>query len=74
VSIHDHPGEIEVRAIPGHWQGDLIQGCHNTFIATLVERNSRLVKLVKVDGKETNSVVGALIAKPIGLPNSYCFH
>lgn len=68
VSIHDRPAEIEDRAIPGHWEGDLIQGCHNTFIATLVERNSRFVKLVKVDGKDTNSVVGALIREAHRLP------
>ena len=60
VSIRDRPTEVEDRAIPGHWEGDLIAGSKNTHIATLVERQSRFTMLVKVPGKDTTSVVTAL--------------
>ena len=60
VSIRERPVEAEDRAVPGHWEGDLIAGRGNTHIATLVERHSRFVLLVKVDGKDTESVVRAL--------------
>lgn len=68
VSIHDRPAEIEDRAIPGHWEGDLIAGTGNTHIATLVERSSRFTLLVRVAGKDTVSVVSALSAKVQRLP------
>jgi IS30 family transposase len=61
VSIHARPTEIEGRTIAGHWEGDLISGSKNTHIATIVERQSRFVMLVHVKGKDTASVVGALI-------------
>ena len=61
VSIRDRPAEIEDRAIPGHWEGDLMSGARNSHIATLVERSSRFLMLVKVGGKDSDSVVGALI-------------
>lgn len=61
VSIRDRPQEVEDRAIPGHWEGDLLSGARNSHIATLVERSSRFLMLVKVDGKDSDSVVGALI-------------
>lgn len=68
VSIRERPAEIEDRAIPGHWEGDLISGAKNTHIATLVERKSRYTMLVKVDGKDTSSVVTALIKQVRELP------
>ena len=60
ISIRDRPAAIEDRAIPGHWEGDLITGSHNSHIATLVERTSRFTMLVKIRGKDTVSVVSAL--------------
>ena len=68
VSIRERPAEAEDRAVPGHWEGDLIAGSNNTHIATLVERHSRFVLLVKVDGKDTDSVVGALTEQVRYLP------
>ena len=50
---------MDDRAVPGHWEGDLIAGAANTHLATLVERHSRFVILVRVEGKDTQSVVGA---------------
>ena len=60
ASIRERPAEVEDRAIPGHWEGDLIAGSGNTYIATLVDRHSRFTMLVKVRGKDTASVVSAL--------------
>ena len=60
VSIRERPPEAEDRALPGHWEGDLLAGSRNTHVATLVERSSRFVMLVWVDGKDTESVVRAL--------------
>src|SRR5918912_1180339 len=60
VSIRERPPEAEDRAVPGHWEGDLISGSRNTHVATPVERSSRFVMLVRVDGKDTESVVRAL--------------
>jgi IS30 family transposase len=61
VSIRERPASIEDRAVPGHWEGDLIGGSRNSYVATLVERHSRYVMLVKVANKDTESVVSALI-------------
>ena len=70
ASIRDRPAEVEDRAIPGHWEGDLITGSQNTHIATLVERQSRFTMLVKVPGKDTVSVVTALTAQVRQLPSA----
>lgn len=69
VSITDRPPSVADRAIPGHWEGDLLAGAKNTHIATLVERQSRYVHLVRVSGKDTVSVVTALIRAVQQLPN-----
>ena len=68
VSIHERPASVEDRAIPGHWEGDLIAGSNNSFVATLVERHSRYVMLAKVNGKDTESVISALIEQSKQLP------
>ena len=69
VSISERPAEIEDRSVPGHWEGDLISGSMNTHIATLVERQSRFTMLVKLDGKDTETVVNALIKQVRKLPS-----
>lgn len=69
VSIHDRPASIEDRAVPGHWEGDLISGSKNSHIATLVERHSRYTVLVKVKGKDTISVVSAITEQMGQLPS-----
>lgn len=68
VSIRERPAEIEDRAVPGHWEGDLLSGGKNTHVATLVERHSRFLMLVQVDGKDTGSVVDALVRQVQQLP------
>jgi IS30 family transposase len=68
VSIADRPPCIEDRAVPGHWEGDLLSGAKNSHIATLVERQSRYVHLVRVNGKDTTTVVTALIREVKRLP------
>ena len=60
ISIRKRPAEVEDRAIPGHWEGDLLTGARNSHVATLVERRSRFVMLVKVPSKDTATVVAAL--------------
>mgnify|MGYP003339134928 FL=1 len=68
VSISERPASVEDRAVPGHWEGDLLFGSHNSQIATLVERHTRYVMLVKVDGKDTETVINALIKHAHKLP------
>ena len=70
ISIRERPAEVDDRAIPGHWEGDLIAGAKNTHIATLVERHSRFTLLVKVQGKDTTSVVTALSKQVRKLPSA----
>ena len=60
ISIRGRPAAIEDRAIPGHWESDLLGGTRNSHIATLVERHSRFTILVKVPSKDTATVVAAL--------------
>jgi len=70
ISIRERPAEAEDRAIPGHWEGDLLSGGKNSYIATLVERHSRFLMLVKVPGKETEAVVAALSQHVRKLPTT----
>jgi IS30 family transposase len=69
ISIRERPAEVEDRAVPGHWEGDLIAGFASSYIATLVERHSRFTMLVKVNGKDTNTVVTALSKQVRKLPD-----
>ena len=68
VSIRERPAEIEDRAVPGHWEGDLLSGANNTHMVTLVERHSRFAMLIKVPGKDTAGVVAALSKRVRKLP------
>ena len=69
VSIRERPASVEDRAIPGHWEGDLIAGSKNSYIVTLVERHSRYVMLAKVSDRTSKSVVSAMIKQAKKLPN-----
>ncbi|MFC1774058.1 IS30 family transposase [Pseudomonadota bacterium] len=69
VSIRERPASVEDRAVPGHWEGDLIAGSNNSYIATLVERHTRYAMLAKVKNKDTESVVSALIKQAKKLPS-----
>lgn len=68
ISIKERPAEVEDRAVPGHWEGDLLAGSNNSHIATLVERRSRFVMLVKIENKESAGVAAALAKKVRKLP------
>ena len=70
ISIRERPAEAGDRAIPGHWEGDLLSGGKNSYIATLVERHSRFLMLVKVPSKETEAVVAALSEHVRKLPTT----
>jgi len=68
VSISERPATVEDRAVPGHWEGDLIQGSCNSYIVTLVERHSRYVMLAKIPNNRTKTVIKALINQAKKLP------
>ena len=70
VSIRERPPEVEDRAVPGHWEGDLLAGSRNTHVATLVERSSRFVLLMQISSKDTESVVAALSEQIRRLPKT----
>jgi IS30 family transposase len=73
LSIRERPPEAEDRAVPGHWEGDLLAGSRNTHVATLVERSSRFVMLVWVGAKDTQSVVAALSKQIKRLPKTVMY-
>jgi IS30 family transposase len=68
VSIRERPAEAEDRAVPGHWEGDLLCGANSTRIVTLVERASRFAMLLKVPRGDTATVVAALAKRIRKLP------
>ena len=68
ISIRERPASAEDRAVPGHWEGDLLFGSNNSQIATLVERHTRYVMLAKVDRKDSETVINALIKQAHKLP------
>ena len=68
ITISERPASVEDRALPGHWEGDLIGGSNNSYIASLVERHSRYVMLAKVNNRETASVINALIKQSKKIP------
>ena len=68
ISISERPASADDRAVPGHWEGDLVFGSSNSQIATLVERQTRYVMLVKLEGKDSQTVVNALIKNARKLP------
>ena len=68
ISISERPATVADRAVPGHWEGDLLCGSGNSQIATLVERHTRYVMLVKVERKDTETVINALIKTARKLP------
>ena len=68
VSIRERPAEVEDRAVPGHWEGDLLCGARNSHIATLVERHTRFTMLAKVKRKDTETVVAAVAKQVKKLP------
>ena len=69
ISIRERPASVEDRAVPGHWEGDLLCGSSNSYIVTLVERHSRYVLLAKVPNRDSASVITALINQAHRLPD-----
>jgi IS30 family transposase len=71
ISIRERPASVEDRAVPGHWEGDLLSGPKDSYIVTLVERHTRYVMLAKVADKRTQTVVTALIRQAKKLPSEH---
>jgi IS30 family transposase len=69
ISIRERPASVEDRAVPGHWEGDLLCGSANSYIVTLVERHTRYVMLAKVPNRDSKSVISALINQAHRLPD-----
>jgi IS30 family transposase len=69
VSIRERPASADDRAVPGHWEGDLLSGSKNSYIVTLVERHTRYVMLAKIPSRDTQTVVSALIKQAKKLPD-----
>ena len=69
VSISERPAAVEGRAVPGHWEGDLLSGSSNSYMVTLLERHTRYVMLAKVANKVAHSVIAALIKQAKKLPD-----
>ena len=69
ISIRERPASVEDRAVPGHWEGDLLCGSANSYIVTLVERHTRYVLLAKVGSRDSRSVISALIEQAKRLPD-----
>jgi IS30 family transposase len=69
ISIRERPASVEDRAVPGHWEGDLLCGSSNSYIVTLVERHTRYVLLAKVGSRDSRTVIGALIDQAHRLPD-----
>jgi IS30 family transposase len=69
ISIRERPASVEDRAVPGHWEGDLLCGSANSYIVTLVERHTRYVLLAKVGSRDSRSVITALIEQAKRLPD-----
>ena len=72
ISIRERPASVEDRAVPGHWEGDLLCGSSNSYIVTLVERHSRYVLLAKVANRDSRTVINALIDQAKRLPDELC--
>jgi IS30 family transposase len=72
ISIRERPASVEDRAVPGHWEGDLLCGSSNSYIVTLVERHTRYVLLAKVANRDSRSVITALIEQAKRLPDELC--
>jgi IS30 family transposase len=69
VPIRERPASVEDRAVPGHWEGDLLSGSHNSYIVTLVERQTRYLMLAKIAARDTRSVIDALIKQSKHMPD-----
>ena len=69
ISIRERPASVEDRAVPGHWEGDLLCGSSNSYIVTLVERHSRYVLLAKAQNRDSKTVISALIEQAKRLPD-----